>query len=293
MSLTQGHSGDLFRFSRSLDPADIRHVAGLSGGKQIQQTRLALDSCGATELLASEGIVVVTGLVELEPQQWPDMFLQICQAWGPLLPQSASDPTQVVREVRYRATDLGSRTTRYSDSRSGGSYHTDGVPVPGSLPDLLALLCVRPAAAGGELVFIDSARVLALACARMPALVDILSVPFHFDQRRADEPGATVARCIVETAADGAPERLVYLREYVESGHANNRVRPLTPNEIEAMDVIDAVLDDESLHLEGVLAPGQIAVSDNRRYLHGRHHFSDPPDGGDPRLMLRCWIGQP
>jgi hypothetical protein len=184
-----------------------------------------------------------------------------------LVPQSMTDAGQVVREVRYRGSGLDTRTIRYSDSRSGGSYHSDGVPVPGPLPDLLALLCVRQAARGGELVFVDSSAALAAATRRMPRLPAVLGREFHFDQRR-----------------------LVYLRDYVESGHSIAGIRPLAAEEIRAMDILDGVLEDERLHIEGRLSTGQIAISDNHRYVHGRHEFRDDAEGKGGRLMLRCWV---
>ncbi|BAS18580.1 hypothetical protein AHiyo8_pI68840 (plasmid) [Arthrobacter sp. Hiyo8] len=41
--------------------------------------------------------------------------------------------------------------------------------------------------------------------------------------------------------------------------------------------------------IEVKLAPGQLAVIDNRRLLHGRTTFGDDPQDRD-RLMLRTWI---
>jgi len=283
--------GDLAQHLCSVDPMDMRHAVRLSGEAQVRYLRTALDSCGFREHLAREGLAVLGGLEGLDSNDWPIMFVQVCRVLGFLLPQSVSDPGCVVKEVTYRGGGLGERTIRYSDSRSGGSFHTDGVPVPGPLPDLLGLLCVRQSLTGGELVYIESARVLGLAIRRMPELVRILSVPFCFDQRRKDDQRAVVLRKIIETSeCPGVPQRLVYLRDYVESGHAIDGIRPLAQSEIEAMNVLDTVMNDERLHIEGRLSPGQVAVSDNSRYLHGRHSFTDAsgPDRG--RLMMRCWI---
>ena len=284
-------SYDLSRYVRKIGAADMRRAAELSGYAQLEHIREALRASGIRDLLTREGIAIVTALDEVEPAGWPAIFLQVCRSLGSLLSQSVSEPHQLVREIRYREGNLSSRATRYSDSRDGGSFHSDGVPIPGALPDLLALLCVRQALTGGELVFIDSALLIARAVERMPSLVEVLSAPFHFDQRRSDDTRATVVRQIVETSAQNKLFlRLVYLRDYVESGHAIDGVRPLTRAEIEAMDALDSVMADEALHIEGRLTAGQIALSDNRRYLHGRHAFRDPPGTGAERLLLRCWI---
>jgi alpha-ketoglutarate-dependent taurine dioxygenase len=243
------------------------------------------------ERLHADGLVVLSGLDALSLENWPRLFVAACGVLGLLLPQSMTDAGQVVREIRYRGSGLDNRTIRYSDSRSGGSYHNDGVPMPGPLPDLLALLCLRSAASGGELVFVDSSAALDAATQRMPRLPNVLGREFHFDQRRKDDPTATVIRRIVDRA--GGKDNLVYLRDYVESGHSMAGVRPLASEEIQAMDILDEVLEDETLHIEGRLSPGQIAISDNHRYVHGRHEFRDDADGESGRFMLRCWVRTP
>jgi alpha-ketoglutarate-dependent taurine dioxygenase len=121
----------------------------------------------------------------------------------------------------------------------------------------------------------------------MPRLPIVLSRDFHFDQRRKDDPAAVIRRIVERT---GGKDQLVYLRDYIESGHSMAGVRPLASEEIQAMDILDEVLEDEALHIEGRLSPGQIAISDNRRYLHGRHEFREEAGEEGGRFMLRCWI---
>lgn len=256
---------------------------------RLKKLQEVLRDAQVEERLRTDGLVVLSGLNALPLEEWPRLFVAVCGALGRLLPQSMTDAGQVVREVRHRGSGLDQRTIRYSDSRSGGSYHSDGVPMPGRLPDLLALLCMRQAARGGELVFVNSSAALDAATRRMPRLPTVLGREFYFDQRREDDPTAVVVRRIVERV--GGADRLVYLRDYVESGHSIPGVRPLAAEEIEAMDILDTVLGDEALHIEGRLTPGQIAISDNHRYVHGRHEFRDETAGEGGRLMLRCWIG--
>lgn len=282
---------DLSLYRRTIDAADLRSLAELPDVQQIRQLGYLLEKSGIAELLKADGLAVLGGLEELDERHWRRILVQLCRSLGELLPQSANDHRQLVREVRFRGGDLRDQYIRYSDSRSGGSFHTDGVPIPGPLPDLVALLCVRQARSGGELVFIESHRVLERAARRMPQLVTALNGIYHFDQRRSDRPRATVARRMLETSwGRKRPDRLVYLRDYVESGHSLEGIRPLSKLEIEAMNVLDSVMQDEQLHVEGRLLPGQIALSDNHRYLHGRHAFFEGPDPSHGRLMLRCWI---
>ncbi len=281
-------------FETVLELGALGGAAAQPAAARPGQLRRVLRDAQVEERLRADGLAVLCGLDALSPEDWPRMLVAICGVLGRLLPQSMTDTGQVVREIRYRGGELDDRTIRYSDSRSGGSYHSDGVPVPGPLPDLLALLCIRPAAHGGEVVFVDSSTVLDAAARNMPRLPIVLSREFHFDQRRQDDRAATVIRRIVERhAGAGGKGRLVYLRDYIESGHSMPGVRPLTPAEIQAMDTLDEVLKDEALHIGGKLLPGQIAISDNHRYLHGRHEFREEAGEHAGRLMLRCWVRTP
>jgi alpha-ketoglutarate-dependent taurine dioxygenase len=278
----------LGRFETILEPSALCRATALLAAARTKVLREVLRDAQVDERLSADGLVVLSGFGALCLENWPRLFVDLCDVLGLLIPQSMTDAGQVVREIRYRGGDLDKRTIRYSDSRSGGSYHNDGVPIPGPLPDLLALLCIRQAAHGGEVVFVDSSAALDAATHRMPRLPVVLGRDFHFDQRRESDPTATVARRVVERA--GARNRLVYLRDYIESGHSMDGVRPLTSEEIQAMDTLDEVLKDEALHIEGRLLPGQIVISDNRRYLHGRHEFHEGAGEEGGRLMLRCWM---
>lgn len=278
----------LASFEAVLEPGALRHAAALPATARGKALDEVLRDARVDERLRADGLVLLSGLDALPLENWRQLLVAVCDALGQLVPQSMTDAGQVVREIRYRGGGLDSRTNRYSDSNSGGSYHSDGVPMPGPLPDLLALLCVRPAARGGELVFVDSSAALGAATRRLPRLPEILHREFHFDQRRQDDPAATVIRRVVQRTPDR--EELVYLRDYIESAHSMAGIRPLASEEILAMDILDDVLEDETLHIEGRLSPGQIAISDNHRYLHGRHEFRDSANGDSGRLMLRCWV---
>lgn len=278
----------LTRLETALEPSELRRVAALPAAARLNSLKAILRDAQVNERLRADGLVVLSGLDALHLDDWFPLFVAVCGVLGTLLPQSMTDTGQIVREIRHRGGGLDERTIRYSDSRTGGSYHTDGVPMPGPLPDLLALLCVRPATRGGELVFINSSAALDAATLRMPRLPAVLSRDFHFDQRRRDDPSATVIRRIVERT-DSA-NHLVYLRNYIESGHSMAGVRPLTSEEIRAMDILDEILENEEMHIEGRLSPGQIAISDNHRYIHGRHEFDEDASEDGGRLMLRCWV---
>lgn len=211
--------------------------------------------------------------------------LAISRVLGRLLPQDGDGA--LAREVRYRGRHLGEGATgRYSDSKDGGNFHTDGPHRPDTAPEWFSLLCVRQAKSGGGLILVLASQIIERLDDDTAA---VLQQPFLFDQR--EEGASPVSRPVLEQDADGG-WRVNYLREYIELGHRHPDGTPLTPVQRDALDRFDTViaeLVEAPDRIEIKLEPGQFALIDNRRLLHGRTAFGDDPADLD-RLMIRTWI---
>ncbi|MCX5146391.1 TauD/TfdA family dioxygenase [Streptomyces sp. NBC_00320] len=239
---------------------------------------------------ARPGYFVLGGLDHLTEEQARRFTVAVSRLAGDLLPQDGAGA--LLRDVRDRGVRLGEGATgRYSDSRQGGSLHTDAAHRPGRLPDIFTLFCFRQASSGGALVTVHVSDLLELLRAH-PEELAALRLPVHFDTRD-DTPGVplTTERPVLEFR--GGRERMYYLRDYIEIGHRHPHVPPLTPEQVKALDLLDSLLDRRDLQTHGRLAPGEMIFIDNRSIVHGRTAFDDekPVDGG--RLMLRTWIGLP
>lgn len=232
------------------------------------------------------GFFVLTGLGHLDLAGMRSFALAASGALGDLLPQDGSGT--LLREVRYRGMRLGEGSTgRYSDSRQGGNLHTDSPHRPGSVPDYFALACIHQAAIGGDLLLVRLSDVIDRLADR-PDILETLRRPVHFDTRD-DTPGVprTVVRPVLQSG-DGQ-DRVHYLREYIEIGHRQPGVAPLSAEQVEALDAFDALLDSSDLQTRDRLAEGEMIFIDNRWILHGRVAFEDA-EGDERRLMLRTWI---
>ncbi|MFF1340772.1 TauD/TfdA family dioxygenase [Streptomyces sp. NPDC058290] len=241
-------------------------------------------------LNARPGYFVLGGLDHLTEEQARRFTVAVSRLAGDLLPQDGAGA--LLRDVRDRGVRLGEGATgRYSDSRQGGSLHTDAAHRPGRLPDIFTLFCFRQASSGGALVTVHVSDLLEILRAH-PEELAALRLPVHFDTRD-DTPGVplTTERPVLEFR--GGRERMYYLRDYIEIGHRHPHVPPLTPEQVKALDLLDSLLDRRDLQTHGRLAPGEMIFIDNRSIVHGRTAFDDekPVDGG--RLMLRTWIGLP
>ena len=276
------------------DPADIRLPlpAGLRPAGPLPATpppalREVMRELVDRHVDRRPGIGVLTGLDGLSEAEAGAFTELASRALGELAPQDAAGT--LLREVRDRGVRLGEgRTGRYSDSRDGGNLHTDAPHAPGPAPDWFALFCVRQAPVGGGLLLVHLDDLLARLS---PAAVATLREPVHFDRREAGVRPATVRRPILAAGPDG--DTIAYLREYVELGHKHDDVPDLTDAQRNALDELDAALGDPELQVTARLAPGELAVIDNRHVCHGRTTFTDDPRPGHGRLLLRTWIRRP
>lgn len=197
---------------------------------------------------------------------------------------------QLLRDVANRGVRLDeTASARYSDTSQGGSLHTDGSHHPGRVPDVVSLYCVRQAWRGGALALVHLDDLLA-ELAGTPDVLATLRQPVHFDTRDPTARGVpgTVRRPVLE--ATGGGERIYYLRDYIESGHRQDGVPPLSTKQTTALDILDALLDRTDLQMGGRLNAGEMVFLNNRSIAHGRTSFQDAPTGNAPRLLLRAWI---
>jgi alpha-ketoglutarate-dependent taurine dioxygenase len=234
---------------------------------------------------AGPGVLVLTGL-PAEQAAAERAVVAVSRLLGTVLPQNREGT--LVREVRDRGMALGEGARgRYSDSRLGGSLHTDGAEAPLPAPELFTLLCVRQSLVGGALQFVHVRDLLA-ALADGPEVLATLRAPFHFDRRGDHEPGEppTTEKPILFHQSDRPA--ITYLRGYVERGHEHPGVPPLTDAQRAALDELDALTGSGAHARTGKLREGELAIFDNLSLLHGRTEFQDDP--ARTRLLLRTWI---
>jgi alpha-ketoglutarate-dependent taurine dioxygenase len=283
------YSNRSFNMQRWPLPPGLRDGLALDGGcKPEAESVMRLRELVRQHVDRRPGFLVLTGLDELNEKQQGDACLRLSQLIGTVVPQDASGT--ILRKVRDKGTRIGEgRATRYADSRYGGSLHSDGAECPFPVPDYFALLCVRQAATGGSLRLAHVDRIMH-RLQYQPDVVATLRQPFHFDRRNEERAGElpTVKKPILFD--DGPAIGVTYLRDYVELGHQWNGVPNLSKEQRAALDALDALLADPEILTEEKLRPGEFALFDNKRLLHGRTTFEDAVDPAYRRLLYRTWI---
>lgn len=247
----------------------------------------ALDRRRATLDRALEhgpGAVLVRGL-ELGGRDDRDcarLFSALVSPLGTALSQNARG------ERLLRVEDAGYAET---DPRTRGPFSSRRLHFHSDRCDLIAFLCVRPAAAGGETHLLDARALRRRMAARHPRLLEVLERPFPY-LRHTIDPGHE--RPFVELPVFSEHEghfACCFLRVLIDRAHAAPGAPDLAPEQIEALDALEREAEDPDLYAALRLAPGDVLLLNNWTILHRRTAFEDSAETG--RLLLRMWISSP
>lgn len=199
----------------------------------------------------------------------------------------------------YDVVDQGDSYTEkripVSQTHSETQFHTDS-SARSCLPEVVALLCIRPAQKGGESQLVSAMTACREIARTRPSLYQELFRPlirnivtpgtdFNLENLRAN-------RIPVLERNPGRFKGLAfrYMRYWIEKGH-EQAAEPLSPESLEALDVLDRELTHPDHVLEFTLQAGEMLFIHNLRLAHNRRDFFDPPGKLDERrCMVRMWL---
>lgn len=200
------------------------------------------------------------------------------------VPQRQDAREALIHHVR----DTGADPDRQGDVRiyatnRAQAFHNDG-------GDFFMLLCRRPAAEGGMSRVVSAPALFNEILARRPELALELQKPFPFDARGDQLAGRPpVQRVPIFSFRDGNLF-ILHKRPYIDYALKMPGVEPLTPAQIEALDLIDEICADPAFQHVFRMQPGDVILANNFLTLHARDAFRDP-GGEEGRHMIRLWIG--
>lgn len=167
-------------------------------------------------------------------------------------------------------------------------YQTNAyLPYHGDLSDVVGLLSVRKAKAGGLSSLVSVAAIYNEIVAKHPEYLGLYYKPWYF--AHLGEPQPTLSP--IFSFNDGKLS-CRYLRQYIELGH-EIRGLPLSRVEVEALDLFDAITFDPAVKLDMMLEPGDIQFANNYAVLHSRTEFEDHDEVARRRKLLRLWLKMP
>ena len=238
------------------------------------------------EVLNGRGFVLLKGLpVERwTRQETATAFLAIGVHLGNLRMQNAEG--HLLGHVRDLGRTSDDPNTRIYQTRERQTFHTDSC-------DVVGLLCLQAAKSGGLSSLVSSTTIFNEMRRSRPDLLRVLLEPIETDRRGEVPEGVQPYFTIpVFNYHDGLVSA-IYQRQYIESARRFPDVAPLTPLQIEALDLFDELANDPKLNLMMELHPGDIQFVHNHTILHDRTAFEDYPQPERKRHLLRLWLAPP
>ena len=158
----------------------------------------------------------------------------------------------------------------------------------------MGLLCLQAARTGGQSALVSSTTLFNEMRARRPDLAAELFQPVATDRRGEVPPGQPpyFSIPVFNWWPQGAAGRLsmIYQRQYIDSAQRFADAPRLTPKLREALDMLDSLTNDPSLHFLMDLQAGDIQLVHNHTLLHDRTAFEDWPEPERRRHLLRLWL---
>jgi hypothetical protein len=188
-----------------------------------------------------------------------------------------------VRDLGLATSDPNVRTYQTTERQH---FHTDSC-------DIVGLMCLKTAKAGGLSSIVSSMAIYNTMAARRPHLVRRLFRGFPTD-RRGEVPEGKKPFFEIPVYNDYAGHlSVLYSRPYINSGQRFPDARRLSPGDIEALDMFDALANAAELRLDMELRPGDMQFLHNHTILHDRTAFEDWPEPEKKRHLLRLWLAAP
>src|SRR5688500_1231523 len=236
------------------------------------------------ELLEGRGFILLRGLpVErMTREEQAIAYLGLGSWLGGFRSQNAKG--HLLGHVKDLGLDIQDPRVRYYQTNRGLEYHTDSA-------DVVGLLCLQSAKAGGESYLASSMTVYNEVLARRPDLVPALFEPYPTDRRGEVPEGMQPWFDIPIFHRHAGKLSCIYVRQYIESAQQHfPEARRLTSAQYEAMDLMDELCNDPALHLAMDFRPGDVQLLHNHQILHSRGDFENWPEPGRHRHLLRMWV---
>ena len=257
--------------ARTLAARDIDLAGVLAADFPLPHVAPKLKALHHAQVLEGRGFAVIRGLdpAALSRRENAAAFLGLGAHLGAFRPQNAKG--HVLGHVKDLGRSPDDPTARLYQTHERQTYHTDSC-------DVVGLYCLQPARAGGCSSLVSSVTLYNEMLKRRPDLARVLFEPIETDRRGEEAPGEDPWYSIpVFNWWDGHFAGK-YQRQYIESARRYPQVPPLTPAQVEACDLLDALAEYPTLHLELDFVAGDIQLVNNHVLFHDRTAFEDWPE---------------
>lgn len=156
-------------------------------------------------------------------------------------------------------------------------------------PDYVALLCLQTAKEGGVSSIVSFATAHNEMRRRHPDLLERLYRPYWFDRQREHAPDDAKILFHPLFEADGG-RLLARLSHFQVVNGYKLAGEAIDPEGLEALEALEAIMNEKGLAKDFFFERGQIQIVDNRRCGHRRTEFRDYPEPERKRHLVRLWL---
>jgi hypothetical protein len=238
------------------------------------------------EVLNGRGFVLIRALpvARWSKREAAIAFLGIGVHLGRLRTQNAAG--HLLGHVKDLGRSSKDPNARIYQTHERQTFHTDSC-------DVVGLLCLRTAKSGGLSSLVSSTTIFNEMRRRRPDLLKILLDPIETDRRGEVPEGSKPYFSIPIFNWYQNQFSAIYQRQYIESARRFSEVGPLSPLQVEALDLFDELANDPALNFNMALQPGDMQFVHNHTVLHDRTAFEDFPEPERKRHLLRLWLAPP
>lgn len=236
------------------------------------------------EVVTGRGFVLIRGL----PVEGRPIWDSAAAYWGIGTYFGTARSQNAKGHVLGHVRDLGlsaekDPNVRIYQTTERQTFHTDSC-------DVVGLLCLKTAKSGGLSSIVSSMTIYNVMAGERPDLVRRLFQPFATD-RRGEIPEGKKPYFEIPVFNDHAGHlSAIYARRYIESGQRFADAPRLAPEDVEALDMLDALANDARLRLDMEFRQGDMQFIHNHTILHDRTAYEDWPEPERKRHLLRLWL---
>ncbi len=228
------------------------------------------------QLQHGRGFVVIRGLpVERwSPARTERLFWCLGLHLG--IPGAQNPSGDLLGHVRDTGAPMDGSVRQYR-TREDIEYHCD-------LADVVGLLCLHPAARGGQSRLVSTVHAYNELLRRRPALVEQLYAPLRMDTKgEGGIPYLPIEPC----RHLNGQLRTFWHGGYFRSVERYPWARRLSADELAVLETYDEIFAEPGVALSMDLRRGDLQLLNNHVIAHGRAAFEDGPT---PRHLLRLWL---
>jgi len=174
----------------------------------------------------------------------------------------------------HRVARTGPEVRQYM-TREKQDFHTDGA-------DVIGLLCLRRAKAGGLSRIVSSVSVYNEILRQRPDLVPLLYQPVSF-------LGEFLFELPICSVHEGRL-RTFYIGWYIRDAQARPEVPRLSAAQSDLLELIESIANDPRFYLDMDFEEGDIQLLNNASILHARTAYEDYDEPERRRHLLRLWL---